>query len=74
MMRVEIYEKAGRIRLERQFEIGKDRWQPITRLVYSSITEAVSRFPVLWKQGRTITEVGVLTAWDLLSDDLMCEL
>lgn len=49
MMRTVIYEKAGRLRAERELQIGPERWQLVTRLVYKSLNELVGKLPKLWK-------------------------
>ena len=71
-MRTVIYEKAGRIRLEREGQYGS-QWRLITRLSFPGIKQAVAAYPWLWKGEKIIYEVGYPPLWDQLSDDLVCE-
>jgi hypothetical protein len=72
-MRTVIYEKAGRIRLEREALFGT-QWTLITRLSFPGIKQAVDGYPTLWKgPNKTIYLAGEVPQWDQLSDNLMCE-
>jgi hypothetical protein len=72
-VRTVIYEKAGRIRLEREALYGS-QWRLITRLSFTGIKQAVTGYPRLWKGEKIIYEAGCPPLWDQLSDDLVCEM
>ena len=47
--RTEIYIKNERFYMERQFRVGEERWQPVTRLSGKSVAELLAKWPLYGK-------------------------
>ena len=83
MMRTVVYEKAGRLRCEREVQVGANRWQTVTRLVFRTVADLVQHWPHGWTGGTArvqVVEPGT-AEWQQLrwacytapEDNLLCE-
>ena len=45
MQRTLIFTKKNKVYVQREFQIAEDRWQPVVRLAYETVGDAVARNP-----------------------------